>query len=630
MKSIRNIGLILFLTGFAIFVASLFIGSYTISESSLNKTFANKVSIDSNGVENTGVRDTIVESLIKIAKELDIYNKEFTSQFTFSGKLGDLLNNSNESISNELAELNGISEKEKEFIYNKAIVDGKVIYSDEIIALAFQGQENKQKLLRYNTSWMFIESKTYDKVEDFKKDFEGKLKEINGKLGEKYFVWDNKYSRFDLVKASSHGPITDNKGLLLFLTFGLCIIGALMYILPGAILMGGPGIKNNGIYHDAATSRGWIGILAFVFLFFFYILLYFYPWLIVNWTSIVDPFKGLFIEGASASQWFLYGTLYTVSMSVMGIRMFIKYRHNRYQIVRTASVLFLQIIFAFLLVEILPLFDLPAMDLKNAWPLDYDMFFDWNVKGHFDSGTVGIFMFVWGIVLSVIVIPVMVYFYGKRWYCSWVCGCGGLAETLGDPYRQLSDKRLITWKIERWMIYSVFLFAIIMTIFAGYHSYNEVNYPEMSSKDVLFGMSAYNIREWYGFLIGSIFAGVIGTGFYPILGNRAWCRFGCPLAAYMGIVQRFKSRFRITTNGGQCISCGNCSTYCEQGIDVRAYAQKGQSIVRSSCVGCGVCSAVCPRGVLNLENGPNDDASRMEAPEVMLGNEGLKEFLNKK
>ena len=52
------------------------------------------------------------------------------------------------------------------------------------------------------------------------------------------------------------------------------------------------------------------------------------------------------------------------------------------------------------------------------------------------------------------------------------------------------------------------------------------------------------------------------------------------------------------------MSCGNCSTYCEMGIDVRAYAQKGESIVRASCVGCGICSSVCPRGVLKLENGP--------------------------
>ena len=621
MKNIRNIGLVVFLIGFILFIASLFIGTYKISEDKLKSLYDTTEKIDKG--------DTIAASLKQAAIELKLLDKEFGEQFSFSSHLTNLISKSNASISDAFAEKEGITTPELAAIYDLAIVDGKVAYNKDLVIAVFSDNSKKQKLLIDNTSWMFSESKSYEKVADFKKDFEKKLKGINGKLGEKYFVWDNKYSRFDLVKASSNGPITDNKGLFLFLTFGLCILGALMYILPGAILMGGPGIKNNGVYHDSATSRGWIGVLAFLFLFFFYILLYFYPWLIVNWTSIVDPLKGLFVAGASASQWFLYGVLYTVSMCVMGIRMFIKYRHNRYQIVRTASVLFFQIIFAFLLVEILPLFDLPAMDLKNAWPLDYDMFFDWNVKGHFDSGTVGVFMFVWGVVLSVIVIPVMVYFYGKRWYCSWVCGCGGLAETLGDPYRQLSDKRLITWKIERWMIYGVFLFAIIMTIFAGYHSYNEVNYPEMGSKDVLFGMSAYNIREWYGFLIGSIFAGVIGTGFYPILGNRAWCRFGCPLAAYMGIVQRFKSRFRITTNGGQCISCGNCSTYCEQGIDVRAYAQKGQNIVRASCVGCGVCSAVCPRGVLNLENASNTDGSRLEAPEVILGNEGLREFLNK-
>ena len=112
------------------------------------------------------------------------------------------------------------------------------------------------------------------------------------------------------------------------------------------------------------------------------------------------------------------------------------------------------------------------------------------------------------------------------------------------------------------------------------------------------------VQSWYGFLIGSIFAGVVGTGFYPLMGNRVWCRFGCPLAAILGFVQRFKSRFRITTNGGQCISCGNCSTYCEMGIDVRWYAQRGQNVIRSSCVGCGICAAVCPRGVLRLENGP--------------------------
>ena len=214
-------------------------------------------------------------------------------------------------------------------------------------------------------------------------------------------------------------------------------------------------------------------------------------------------------------------------------------------------------------------------------------------------------MFVWGIALILLGVPIITYFFGKRWYCSWVCGCGGLAETLGDPYRQLSDKSLRAWQFERWIIHAVLVFAVVMTIMVLYTYFT-------GSYNILF-FNSDSVRTWYGFFIGSAFAGIIGTGFYPLMGNRTWCRFGCPLAAYLGLVQRFKSRFRITTNGNQCISCGNCSTYCEMGIDVRAYAQKGQDIVRSSCVGCGVCAAVCPRGVLRLENSSVDVDVRTEA-----------------
>jgi ferredoxin-type protein NapH len=55
------------------------------------------------------------------------------------------------------------------------------------------------------------------------------------------------------------------------------------------------------------------------------------------------------------------------------------------------------------------------------------------------------------------------------------------------------------------------------------------------------------------------------------MGTRVWCRFFCPMAAVLGLIQKF-GRFRITVKKDMCISCGNCSTYCEMGIDVRAYA----------------------------------------------------------
>jgi len=279
----------------------------------------------------------------------------------------------------------------------------------------------------------------------------------------------------------------------------------------------------------------------------------------------------------------------------MGARMIVKYRHNKYQILRTCSVVFFQIGFAFLLPELLARLNQPYYDFHSFWPLDYDFFYGWNIEALTSAGGFGFFMLSWGILFALVGVPVLTYFYGKRWYCSWVCGCGGAAETFGDPYRQLSDKSMGSWKIERIMVHSVLVFAVVMTgitlinYFSGYR---------------LLGSATGSVQKTYGFLIGAAFSGVIGTGFYPLMGNRVWCRFGCPLAAYLGMVQKFKSRFRITTNGGQCISCGNCSTYCEMGIDVRSYAQRGLNIIRSSCVGCGICAAVCPRGVLKLENGP--------------------------
>ena len=483
----------------------------------------------------------------------------------------------------------------------------------------------------------------------------------------KFGDWKKKEYLMPMVKASSTGFFKDNAMLFFLLTFGLGILGGLLFIIPKFSSI--PGIKNNGVYHFSYSRgikanirnillyltlagvllygffymqsqwfwpaltlaivallaylvfikdghkalnppksaspmiTGWVGLISGLYLIGFYVILYWKPEYLTNWILMLDPISES-LSGNRASEWFLYGFLYTIIVLVMGIRMMSKYRHNKYQLIRTCSVMFFQLAFAFLLPEILVRLNQPWFDFKNIWPLNYTFFFDWNINQLMSSGGLGLFMLVWGIALIIIGVPVITYFFGKRWYCSWVCGCGGLAETMGDPYRQLSDKSLRAWKFERYIIHGVLVFAVVMTalVLTSFFS---------GSKEVLF-LNSDTVRTWYGFLIGSAFAGVVGTGFYPIMGNRVWCRFGCPLAAYLGLVQKFKSRFRITTNGGQCISCGNCSAYCEMGIDVRWYAQRGQDIVRSSCVGCGVCSAVCPRGVLRLENGSLDLNQRAE------------------
>ncbi|GAB3887972.1 4Fe-4S binding protein [Spirosoma agri] len=441
----------------------------------------------------------------------------------------------------------------------------------------------KDKL--YANNWLFI------------RDFRGAIDTYNAAMNAeknwKAVIYDN-YT-FDVAKNASLGILTTGSVWLFFwLSFGVAILGGLLYSLAGSNRL--PGVRNDNKFRNPATNRGWIGIAVGFFLIGFYIALYFYPEYLTNWVLLVDPISRA-LNAGPASRWFLYGFLYTLVILVMGVRMLINYRHSRYQQLRTVSVMFFQVAFAFLIPEIMQRLNQPYQDLKNIWPLDYTFFFDYKLNEKMQAGSLGIFMLVWGIALALVAVPVMTYFFGKRWYCSWVCGCGGLAETLGDPYRQLSDKSLKAWKFERVIVHGVLVFAVGMTVL--------VLYTYFTGQSTILGfLDSYSIRSTYGLYVGSIFAGVVGTGFYPLMGNRVWCRFGCPLAAYLGIVQRFKSRFRVTTNGGQCISCGNCSAYCEMGIDVRAYAQRGQDIVRSSCVGCGICSAVCPRGVLNLEVGP--------------------------
>jgi Pyruvate/2-oxoacid:ferredoxin oxidoreductase delta subunit len=585
MKTIQNIGFALFIGCLALFIGVLFGGEYHPNNQILNES-----------ISSTEANSQLIR-FISAEKPLVSYNKFQLLKNIDSGiKSTNIIITNEKSISLKIVD--EIIDDKSEIEFNEALIDN----------LSLQ-ESQKQKLKDY-TSWM--NGKTYSSQE-LETNLQNTINNINGSIISEYGIDDYKVKslKTDILKATATGFIAENASLLFFVIFIFGAIAGLIYILPNLVLLGGPGIKNNGIVKHPMTSRKWLGILTGSLLIVFYIVLYWFPYYLVEWMIITEPFAH-WVSGGGSSQWFVYGLLYTLAVLVMGVRMLIKYRHSKYHLVRTGSVMFFQLAFAFIIPQILAKNSLPAPDLKNMWPLDYSFFFDYRLDQMIEAGTIGYWMLGWGIALFVIGVPAFTYFYGKRWYCSWVCGCGGLAETLGDPYRQLSDKSMKAWKIERWMIHSVLVFAVVMTAL--------VLYTYDTGESTVFGLNSYAVRGWYGFFIGSAFAGVVGTGFYPLMGNRTWCRFGCPLAAYLGIIQRFKSRFRITTNGGQCISCGNCSTYCEQGIDVRAYAQKGENIVRSSCVGCGVCAAVCPRGVLKLENGPEE--GRIHGP-IEISSKGI-------
>jgi ferredoxin-type protein NapH len=349
-------------------------------------------------------------------------------------------------------------------------------------------------------------------------------------------------------------------------------------------------------YRHGARTRSWQAWGLSALLFAVYLLVYVGPIPALGLRFDVLQLAAESLGGALAlppslrSKWTLYGAAYTVAMLAGSAYFLRRHGNSRYQWVRTASVVLAQVLLAFALPIVMQVLGRKEYYFSYFWPLKIEYLYPSVILRH-------PFLIVsWSALGSLVVFPILAVVFGKRFYCSWVCGCGGFANTAGEPFRHLSSKSVRAWSIEKVSIHSVLVVAIVITLVVWGNWAIGPAHPA-------FARFAFRVQDWYGFAIGGMFAGVFGVGLYPLMGTRVWCRFGCPMAALLGLVQKL-GRFRIQVKKGMCIGCGNCSTYCEMGIDVRSYAMANESFTRAACVGCGMCAHVCPRGVLRLENRP--------------------------
>lgn len=320
------------------------------------------------------------------------------------------------------------------------------------------------------------------------------------------------------------------------------------------------------------------------------------------------PFKGwgygsLSFFGRSWAFW--YTVLYTVLMTGFGLQAVKRWgvdRRDRFQTWRYTSLLGFQWVFFFLVPEFLfqwavryqwvgevlagdPQFADQAWrsyGIVYAWPL---FFYTW----FYDPHQIWV---VWGVVLTFGLIPLLVLFHGKR-YCSWVCGCGGLAETFGDRWRHLAPKGRSALRWEA-MGLAVLAFATAATLL-------------MLLKDTYqWYQAADRSVAVYRLLVDVWLVGILPVTLYPFMGGKVWCRYWCPLAKMMELASRVFTRlgwtrFHIVAND-KCIACNECSRNCQVGIDVMRYALKQETLdnATSSCIGCGICVTVCPMDTLSF------------------------------
>lgn len=307
----------------------------------------------------------------------------------------------------------------------------------------------------------------------------------------------------------------------------------------------------------------------------------------------------IFHSAQSSSFWVTVA--YSAAVVGFGIAR-IRRRKTPYVTLQTSTLMAIQVIPLFILPEIiLPWMGangwIPEIVLNNlfpdgsywraygfilAWPLMV-----WNI---FTADPLWWWVII-GFVQTFVLIPLLVWRWGKGAYCGWICSCGALAETMGDQQREKMPHGLI-WNKLNFIGQGLLLIAMILLVLTIISWIND----DWVSMEWLMG---YGVTGFWKHTVDFFLAGALGTGLYFWFSGRVWCRFACPLAALMHIYARF-SRFRIVTDQNKCISCNACTSVCHQGIDVMNFANKGAHMEDPECVRCSACVQTCPTGVLQF------------------------------
>jgi thioredoxin reductase/NAD-dependent dihydropyrimidine dehydrogenase PreA subunit len=362
------------------------------------------------------------------------------------------------------------------------------------------------------------------------------------------------------------------KGMLAWISFlGMAVTG--LYLLYHLL-------KNVGIYLNGPWPVIKYGYYMAMFVLF-------------GFLYVMHALRGETLLGWTMDNW--YTAAYAMTILIFGLRrMYVK--PSGYIIRQTWTLTLIQWVPLF----ILPVIVLPILG-KNGWLPDWVMvhvfpnesywrafglilawpLFIWNLA----SGEPFLFWLIVSLVQSFVIIPYIIYRWGKGAYCGWICSCGALAETLGDEYRTKAPhgpraKRMDNWgQVVLWFAGILTVLVISGTWFGKY-----------------FGITPF-VQDLYSVVVDIIFAGVLGVGVYFFMSGRVWCRFLCPLAALMHIYARF-TVYRIFSNKKRCISCNICTRVCHMGIDVMGFANKGIPMNDVECVRCSACVVNCPMDVL--------------------------------
>jgi len=221
------------------------------------------------------------------------------------------------------------------------------------------------------------------------------------------------------------------------------------------------------------------------------------------------------------------------------------------------------------------------------------------------------------------VITLVVTFFLGRVACGWICPLGSIHQFFSFVFKKtkLHRPKKLRDNHTAWKYY-IFVFILVSAVFTLdlvglfdpfsflYRSVVVGVLPSLS-----YGFSAFiglfyqlnltgigdpliqfftnldiNAIFIQGFFIGTIFIGII---LLNMVRERFWCRYICPLGAFLGLVSRWNI-FDLKIDKDRCIDCGLCTIQCQ----TQANPFPNEDWKSSECVYCFTCSAICPTNAI--------------------------------
>ncbi len=223
-------------------------------------------------------------------------------------------------------------------------------------------------------------------------------------------------------------------------------------------------------------------------------------------------------------------------------------------------------------------------------------------------------------------VTIIVTFLFGRVFCGWVCPLGTLNNLIGSIRKKsATDLYVKGYRIKYYILIAILASALFTLQPVGIMDplsllirsfsvsvYPLFNYSIRSAFDAIYAANPFGIagvsemvytmlkktvlafeQSFYnqGVFIGTLFFIVLGLNFVE---KRFWCKYLCPLGAFLGILSRWSLLKRSTSE--DCTSCGACAAECQG----NAHPDAQEHWRDTECLVCRNCDDICPQNAVSF------------------------------